>query len=768
MTTRDDVTVTYTTSPRIAEVDAPSIEITMQDLVDTLRKDEDAFSKGLSFQKLVNASGKEDLGGGVLVGITVALQDTKLAFEGRTTPAETGTVTTGSGPPVVGTINFIDIAADFVTAGIERGSLVINYTDQSIADVVEIVSLNELRTKILVNGISNTYTIGDVYDVFNIIQCNATGGNLTAVDDLQATTKQILPTAFTQVVITASSSATLQEQLDIQHAVFNGGVTIDVIGGVAGTTFPTGTSRQPVNNVVDAVAIAGINGLSQIFILGDLTLDTGDNVPSFIIHGQATSMTNLIVNPGADVTDTQFRNLTLSGTLDGTASMIGCHIGTLSIFNGDVVNCLLETGVITLSGGGHTSFLDCWDGTAGISQPIIDLGGTGQALIVRNYPGGLEIRNKTGPEDVSISGIGIRVVINDTVTNGEIVLRGTGKWGNKDTYVGGATVIDELVDGVQIKDIHGQMSREIYVDQEVLVNGNGYQQSPFNNFTDAVDFAEANALPHLVLKTDSIVDRQLKNFVIRGLRFPTLDLNNQNMDKSSVQELTITGTHLGAILVEDAGVNNVNGEILAQRVAIGGTYTLRGGSFSIMSEVNPLFPGTPWTLDLGLADTASVIGVSNASGDIVVTNMDVVGDMVAFHMSQGTLLIDASCTAGTIEVTGDVEITDNSTGATVITSAVTSHTIWNRIATDHLAAGTTGLMLNQIKADTTQLSLDTATILALATILEKHQTNRTLIDSIAKTLTVFDNDGITPLQVFDLKNVAGAPSTDSVFERVPQ
>ena len=226
MTTRTDVDVEFFSSPRIAEVRAPSTEIIMQDLVDTLRIQEETF-QGLVFDKLINASGKEDLGGGVKVGITVAMQNLLLAFAGRTTPAETGTVTSSLAPTVANQQRFEDTAADFITAGVQRGSLLINFTDQSVADVVEVESPTVLRTKTLVEGIGNTYDVADVYKVWNIVQVSATGGNLVAVDEVQSVIAAILPTAFTQVVLTSSASATLQEQEDIQFASYNGYAYVD-------------------------------------------------------------------------------------------------------------------------------------------------------------------------------------------------------------------------------------------------------------------------------------------------------------------------------------------------------------------------------------------------------------------------------------------------------------------------------------------------------------------------------------------------------------
>ena len=85
MTLRTDLTYDFSTSPRIITVGSPSTEITIQDLLDTLREREDELNNGVEFKHLINAAGKEDLGGGVSVGITATLQNAKLAFEARDT-----------------------------------------------------------------------------------------------------------------------------------------------------------------------------------------------------------------------------------------------------------------------------------------------------------------------------------------------------------------------------------------------------------------------------------------------------------------------------------------------------------------------------------------------------------------------------------------------------------------------------------------------------------------------------------------------------------
>jgi len=92
---------------------------------------------------------------------------------------------------------------------------------------------------------------------------------------------------------------------------------------------------------------------------------------------------------------------------------------------------------------------------------------------------------------------------------------------------------------------------------------------------------------------------------------------------------------------------------------------------------------------------------------------------------------------------------------------------WDETATNHIATGSTGLLLNKISSDTTQIIADCAVKLSLLDLLVKFESNRTKIDKVNSTLTIYDNDNITPLQVFDLKDSTGAPSVTEVCERVP-
>lgn len=222
----------------------------------------------------------------------------------------------------------------------------------------------------------------------------------------------------------------------------------------------------------------------------------------------------------------------------------------------------------------------------------------------------------------------------------------------------------------KLDEIHGQVGRAVYINTEVSPGGlSGFQQEPFNNFTDAVDYAEANGLQTLILEADAVVDRQLKNFEMRGLGLPTIDLNNQVMDGTVIREMNITGVQgngvAGQLLALTCNFTNIqqfHGAALTMTAV--GTIEFQNGTTSLINELIPFVAGAPVTLDLCLTQESpalgSTISVQNASGSFIVTNMDHPGDSLHMTFRQGVLTIDASCTEGTIVVAGEANIEDNS------------------------------------------------------------------------------------------------------------
>lgn len=85
MTVRSDITVDWAVSPRIIEVASPSVDVLVQDLIDTLRELEDEL-ENISYKTIVRATGKEALTSDLNVGITCTLLNARLKFEDRAGP----------------------------------------------------------------------------------------------------------------------------------------------------------------------------------------------------------------------------------------------------------------------------------------------------------------------------------------------------------------------------------------------------------------------------------------------------------------------------------------------------------------------------------------------------------------------------------------------------------------------------------------------------------------------------------------------------------
>lgn len=96
-----------------------------------------------------------------------------------------------------------------------------------------------------------------------------------------------------------------------------------------------------------------------------------------------------------------------------------------------------------------------------------------------------------------------------------------------------------------------------------------------------------------------------------------------------------------------------------------------------------------------------------------------------------------------------------------------SSEVWNENAIAHAAPDTTGLMLNQIKADTASVMVSDVAMSAMLTTLLKFERNRTKIDMANAQLIIFDDDCVTPIATFDLKDFNGMPSVTEVCERIP-
>jgi hypothetical protein len=223
-----NITVFPNYSPRVIQVDAPQTEATVQDLIDAIRDWEDG-SEGQYYDFLIDAAGKEELGGGVSVGITATLQDAQIYFEARTTAVDsTNLVTTGS---TNGRL-VISSTSTFIADGIARGDTIINDTTMAMQTVLTVDSETQLTCLPLTGGSRQDWQVNDAIFSYNQVQCNVSGGNLVAVDTLGGEIEPILEAPMVQAVRTASSSATALSQTSIEASLASMTISLQLVKAI--------------------------------------------------------------------------------------------------------------------------------------------------------------------------------------------------------------------------------------------------------------------------------------------------------------------------------------------------------------------------------------------------------------------------------------------------------------------------------------------------------------------------------------------------------
>lgn len=248
-----------------------------------------------------------------------------------------------------------------------------------------------------------------------------------------------------QVSIAPTNSAGLANLSSLEAASFGGRVALDITNpNGAGTDFPLGTRGFPVNNVADAITICEARGLREIIVLSNMTMSSGDFSDGYAFYGDSPVVLTLTLDAATNVTNCTFQNMTIQGTLDGSNVLRECVVRDINFFNGAVYECALD-GDIVLGGGIQAGIFDCWSNIAGGGvgdHPNVDMGGSGQSLILRNFNGGIGIENSTGSDESSIDMNSGRVVLDPTLTGGTFTIRGIA---DVEDNSNGATIVDQTI-----------------------------------------------------------------------------------------------------------------------------------------------------------------------------------------------------------------------------------------------------------------------------------------------------------------------------------
>ncbi len=509
-----------------------------------------------------------------------------------------------------------------------------------------------------------------------------------------------------QVSVRSANSAGLVTSAAIEFGEYGGGVTIDIASGEPGTIYPIGTGRRPSNNMADALLIANANGFRKFFVRRNLTLVNSDYSNGFIFVGESVRLTNVTIQTLADVTACEFQNMTVSGTLDGNNTLRDCIVGAINYVEGQIVNSTLLD-VLLLAGTAVIRVEGCRDGTAGsMLLPVFDCDGGGRDLIITDYDGSLEVRNLALDDNIEIAIARGHVHIDPSVTAGAFVLAGVADVVNlgsptsldvsalmsKSTVAG--AVLDAAISSHTVSDTVGltlarnAYAGKIFFDSVLGSPGTAHPVGtfgkPVNNLADLKVLLVTYNINHvhlhsgLTLTTGTVVDFLVFESHPSYLSLLTFEPGVSGVD-CIFQDIKVTGILEAPASFTRCYLEGVTGLAgMLDRCMLDGVVTLLPGADLQMTNCRSRY-SAPVTLSVGSAKITAIgwVGMLNVTDKADATKQ------FNLAMDWGSITLDATCTAGVMNIFGQGWLADNSNGATVLTSGMINKDITAQAVWDH-------------------------------------------------------------------------------------
>lgn len=268
--------------------------------------------------------------------------------------------------------------------------------------------------------------------------------------------------------------------------------------------------------------------------------------------------------------------------------------------------------------------------------------------------------------------------------------------------------------------VGGMLFHTRYIGYKIFIDADDYagpifdgsQLHPFNVIADAIDLAESERIHSLVTVSELQIDRNLKNFTILGVGTPKIVCNGHDLKNSEFFHCLMTGSYLSTIIVQQSrlvGPFYLNG--FFENCAVNGAFTIPDGATTFMTNCAPLVVGS--ILDVPTYDIGGIAGTANFvcmdyKGGIRLLNVNNILDDVKIQLNGGIVIIDSSCTLGSIRLLG------------------------------------TGILINESSLEPTINNL-----LDPLDVQDIHAANFNKRDNIANTITIYEDDEVTPRHVFD-------------------
>jgi hypothetical protein len=513
------------------------------------------------------------------------------------------------------------------------------------------------------------------------------------------------------------------------QASFRGAVWFSEVFGSSGTDYPQGTPMYPVDNEADARQIADDWNLSKVVLI-DGVMILSQNWTNFRFEGQGAYI-NFNGNSVAGATFKGALGVYGDGLGDNNTYMDGVDIGLMSIRYVKYIarHCRLG-GLLTLSGG--SLFTECRAfSDTGAAIDLTDIGT--ENVRFSDYSGKITILNMIDAANiVEIDCDGAEVVIDATCTAGTVRLRGD--FVLEDNSNGAVTIRrqdEKYKDGVYLSNMYGYAG---------TYRGIGARNRPSDNIADARTIADREGVRKYVFLDDStyLLDQSYIRWKFEGELFPIVNMNGQSL----------TGTMFKNVYVIGDGAPTGGLECVVGYGTLSGTFFRSVIAPSVVvGDNSDFFDCYCDGADIQANDSFDMV---NCAG--VLTIKGLTAGQVRILDFRGNLTLDATCTGGTIILAGYGKLTDNSAGSTVDKDgwieADAPADVWGATRSAHQASGSMGE--------------------AMRYLVQWIAGRRKVTGSPDFDMTVFQEDKVTPLLEFDLKDEAGNPAVYNVFEKDPK
>lgn len=503
----------------------------------------------------------------------------------------------------------------------------------------------------------------------------------------------------------------------------DGAIWIDTLKGTTGTEiFVNGTADNTVLTYAEALTLSNSLGVEQFRII---------NGSSIILISDSTSFSFLGDSWFLDLNGQIISSLTVDGA---NISGLGTDGGARPVFDSCIVsNATLPplvmttcglAGTITAGAAGDYNLDECSSAIAGVNSPKFDFGALlGDVnLNLRGYSGDIELLNmgQVGTDNASIDG-NLKVILNANCVGGTLVVRGN------------IEIVDNSGGVVTIEKIASNSRSAGYANASLWHSANASNTS-----------------------TSIFIDGTADNPVSSIAALDTL-ANLLNLKKYSFvagDDITITQSEIGKEFLGANYILNLNGQIpptvivgaeitgvaantttfFARESRLGTTTTpftiLDGFVAELCGIVNIIISGSNADIeflgchgntqgsmldsfvDLKSGATTNEVAFQRWSGPVTFKNIGS-GDAVFMH-GRGIITLDASCTGGTITISGDFTVVDNAGGVVTqinhgdFAQDIIANKVLDESLSDHTIAGSFGKSMADIETDATDILVDTA------------------------------------------------------------